>query len=67
MQCFFFSFSQVVANINFRKLIRKRSLQRGIETTGAFRSIYMEGPPNRGENTEDYITQVAVPIQKTGV
>ena len=41
--------------------------ERGIETTGAFRSIYMEGPPNRGENTEDYITQVAVPIQKTGV
>ena len=34
-----------------------------IETTGPFRSIYMEGPPNRGENKEDYITQIAVPIQ----
>ena len=34
-----------------------------IETTGPFRSIYLEGPPNRGENKEDYITQVAVPIK----
>jgi len=34
-----------------------------IETTGAFRSIYLEGPPNRGENSGDYITQVAVPIK----
>lgn len=33
-----------------------------IETTGPFRSIYLEGPPNRGENSGDYITQVAVPI-----
>lgn len=34
-----------------------------IETTGPFRSIYLEGPPNRGENSGDYITQVAVPIK----
>lgn len=34
-----------------------------IKTTGAFRSIYMEGPPNRGENSQDYITQIAVPIK----
>lgn len=34
----------------------------GIETTGAFRSIYLEGPPNRGERSGDYITQIAVPI-----
>ena len=34
-----------------------------IETTGPFRSIFMEGPPNRGENKEDYITQIAVPIK----
>ena len=33
-----------------------------VEVTGAFRSIYLEGPPNRGENSEDYITQVAVPV-----
>ena len=32
-------------------------------TTGPFRSIYLEGPPSRGENTEDYITQIAVPIK----
>ena len=36
--------------------------ENNIETTGPFRSVYMEGPPNRGENTGDYITQVAVPI-----
>ena len=34
-----------------------------IEVTGPFRSIYMEGPPNRGEKSGDYITQVAVPIK----
>lgn len=28
-----------------------------------YRNIYMEGPPNRGENKEDYITQIAVPIK----
>ncbi len=36
--------------------------ENGIRTTGAFRSIYLEGPPSRGENSDDYITQVAVPI-----
>lgn len=35
----------------------------GIETAGAFRSIYLEGPPTRGENNGDYITQIAVPIK----
>lgn len=34
-----------------------------VQTTGPFRSIYLEGPPNRGENSGDYITQVAVPIK----
>lgn len=34
-----------------------------IETAGPFRSTYLEGPPNRGENSDDYITQVAVPIK----
>lgn len=33
-----------------------------IQTAGAFRSVYLEGPPNRGENSADYITQVAVPL-----
>lgn len=37
--------------------------ENNIEITGPFRSIYMEGPPNRGENSGDYITQVAVPIK----
>lgn len=37
--------------------------ENNIETTGPFRSIYLEGPPNRGENSEDYITQIAVPIK----
>lgn len=39
--------------------IRENSL----ETAGPFRSIYLEGPPNRGENSGDYITQVAVPVR----
>lgn len=34
-----------------------------VETTGPFRSIYLEGPPNRGANSGDYITQVAVPVK----
>lgn len=37
--------------------------ERNIETTGPFRSIYLEGPPNRGENSEAYITQIAVPVK----
>lgn len=34
-----------------------------IETSGPFRSIYLEGPPNRRGNSNDYITQIAVPIR----
>ncbi len=30
---------------------------------GPFRSIYLEGPPNHGQNSGDYITQIAVPIK----
>ena len=37
--------------------------ENGIKTTGPFRSVYLEGPPNRGENSGDYITQVVVPIK----
>ncbi|MBR5448749.1 MAG: GyrI-like domain-containing protein, partial [Clostridia bacterium] len=37
--------------------------ENNIEVAGPFRSIFMEGPPNRGENKEDYITQIAVPIK----
>lgn len=38
-----------------------------IQTAGAFRCIYLEGPPSRGEHTSDYITQVAVPVLSTGI
>ena len=38
--------------------------ENNIETTGLFRSVYMEGPPNRGENAGDYITQITVPIRE---
>lgn len=34
-----------------------------VQTAGVFRSIYLEGPPNRGKNSADYITQVAVPVK----
>ena len=37
--------------------------ENGIETTGSFRSIFLEGPPSRGENSADYIMQIAVPIK----
>lgn len=33
-----------------------------VQPTGPFRSIYLEGPPNRGENSGDYITEIAVPV-----
>ena len=34
-----------------------------IETAGPFRSIFLEGPPSRGDSSADYITQVAVPVK----
>ena len=37
--------------------------ENNIAVAGPFRSIFMEGPPNRGEKKEDYITQIAVPIK----
>lgn len=36
--------------------------QNKIEATGYCRNIFIEGPPSRGANSEDYITQVAIPI-----
>lgn len=45
------------------RALAKHVKDNGIETAGAFRSIYLEGPPNRGENSADYITQIAVPIR----
>ena len=37
--------------------------ENNIKTTGAFRSIFLEGPPSRGANSGDYITQIAVPVK----
>lgn len=37
--------------------------ENGIEAAGPFRAVYLEGPPNRGENSSDYITQIAVPVK----
>ena len=34
----------------------------GIHFTGPFRSIFLEGPPNRGPDSGSYITQIAVPV-----
>ena len=48
---------------NFRIWATKILKEMGIETTGSFRSVFLEGPPNRGENSVDYITQIAVPIE----
>ena len=45
-------------------VLMKYVAEHNIETTGPFRSIFLEGPPNRGENSGDYITQVAVPIKR---
>ena len=39
--------------------------ENGIETTGPFRSVYLEGPPNRGDHSADYITQIAVPVSSS--
>lgn len=39
--------------------------QNQVETTRYYRYIYLEGPPSRGKNSNDYITQVAVPIQNS--
>ena len=36
--------------------------EKQLKAAGPFRSIYLEGPPNRGTTAEDYITQVALPI-----
>ena len=45
------------------KAIMQYAAEHDIQITGTFRSIYLEGPPNRGTNSADYITQVAVPIK----
>lgn len=45
------------------RALSKHIQERSLQAMGPFRSIYLEGPPNRGENSADYITQVAVPVR----
>lgn len=45
------------------KALMKYIEENGIETAGRLRSVYLEGPPSRGESSADYITQIAVPIK----
>ena len=46
------------------RVLMKYIQESGIKAAGQLRSVYLEGPPNRGDNSADYITQVAVPIGK---
>ena len=50
------------AIISLKEYIKKNYL----EVAGPFRSIYLEGPPNRGNDSDNYITQIAVPIKEAG-
>ena len=43
--------------------LAKYAQEHNIQITGSFRSIYLEGPPNRGQNNVDYITLVALPVE----
>ena len=46
------------------KALMKHISENSIEAAGRLRSVYLEGPPSRGDNSADYITQIAVPIKK---
>ena len=43
--------------------LTKYGQEHNVQASGPFRSIYLEGPPNRGESSADYITQVAMPVK----
>lgn len=43
--------------------LKQYAEENAIVTAGHSRSVYLEGPPNRGTNAKDYITQVAIPIR----
>ena len=45
------------------RALEKYGQEHNIQIAGSFRSIYLEGPPNRGQNNVDYITLVAVPVK----
>ncbi|MEG1049019.1 MAG: MerR family transcriptional regulator [Oscillospiraceae bacterium] len=44
------------------KVLMQYVTDHNIQTEGGFFSIYLEGPPNRGANTADYITQIALSV-----
>lgn len=37
--------------------------QMGLKPQGASRNTFLEGPPNRGGNKDQYITQVSIPVE----
>ncbi|MEG2138323.1 MAG: hypothetical protein RRY64_06625 [Oscillospiraceae bacterium] len=43
-------------------MLTRHVAEHEIQTEGGFLSIYLEGPPNRGANSADYITQIALPV-----
>jgi len=44
------------------KTLAQYACENGMKTAGSFRSVYLEGPPTRGNNVDEYITMVAMPI-----
>lgn len=46
------------------RVLMEHVSKNGINPQDWLRSVYLEGPPNRGDNSADYITQIAVPIKK---
>lgn len=46
--------------------LQKYMQEKHLQSTDHVRSIYLEGPPNRGSDTSSYITQVAIPIAEEG-
>lgn len=45
-----------------RERLFKYIEEKDLKNLGVSRSIFMEGPPNRGNDTDNYITQIAVPV-----
>ena len=37
--------------------------QNNVEIAGQVRLIYLEGPPNRGKDSQNYVTQIAIPVK----
>lgn len=47
---------------NVLRVLMQYIRENNFQSAGYPRSIYLEGPPNRGEDSANYITQIAVPI-----